>query len=69
MIAFIRSLEGEGEVYILYCNTNGCVYACTREIGLLLPDETCFHSQVMATTSYIPSVTDYKQYLICDKVS
>jgi len=40
---------GKGETYILYCNTNRRVYDCIREIGLLLPDETCFHSQIMFT--------------------
>jgi len=46
MIAFIKSLGGEGETYILYCNTNGSVYDCIREIGLLLSNE---HSQITFT--------------------
>jgi len=49
MIAFIKSLGGEGETYILYCNTNGRVYDCIREIGLVLSNETCFHSQITFT--------------------
>jgi len=49
MIAFIKLLRGEGETYILYCNTNGCVYDCIREIGMLLSNESCFHSQITFT--------------------
>jgi len=30
-------------------NTNGRVYDCIREIGLLLPNETYFHSQITFT--------------------
>jgi len=49
MIAFIKSLGGEGETYILYCYTNGHVYDCIREIDLLLSNETCFNSQITFT--------------------
>jgi len=45
MIALIKSLGGEGETYILYYNTNGRIW----EIGLLLSNETCFHSQITFT--------------------
>jgi len=44
--------KGKGEVYILYCNTNVHICACSREIDLLLPDEPILHSQIMFTTSY-----------------
>jgi len=69
MIAFIKSLEGERETY---SNTNGRVYICIRKIDLLLPNETCFHSQITFTTSnlyylMVPSVTDYKFNLYATK--
>jgi len=35
-----------GEACILYCNTNGCVCACIREIGLLSPNEIIFTAKL-----------------------
>jgi len=51
---------------ILYCNTNGRVYDCIREIGLLLSNKTCFHSQITFTycLPMVSTVKDYEQHSI-----
>jgi len=51
MIAFIKSLGGGGGGgrWDIFTLSNGCVYDCIREIGLLLSNETCFHTQITFT--------------------
>jgi len=64
-----KMARGEGETYILYCNTNGYVYDCIREIGVLLCNETFLHSQITLPITYlyylmVLTVKDYEKHSI-----
>jgi len=67
MIAFIKSLGGEGETYILYCNTNG--HALLEKLVCFCPMRPVFIAKLRLPIAYLyylmdTTVKDYEKHLI-----